>query len=52
MNYVVVMIERATGNEVKRSEPTSERRAKKIEAGMNINLDHDRFYVSVIAEEP
>jgi hypothetical protein len=33
---------------VKRSGPHSERRADKIDDGLNINLNHERFYTRVV----
>lgn len=30
-------------------EPTTERRADKIEDGLNINLDHSRYYTEIVS---
>jgi hypothetical protein len=45
----VVQIKNNETDEIEyQSKPCSERRADKIEDGMNINLDHEHFYTDVV----
>jgi len=48
MTYIIQIIEHGTGRIEKEFAPiTSERRADKIDDGVNINLDHTRFYTVI-----
>lgn len=51
MNYYVRIIDLETGAVEKEMGPMSERRAEKVADGVSINLDHDRFSVTVEPEE-
>jgi hypothetical protein len=46
--YVVRIIEHGTGKVEYESKPTSRRRAERIEDGMSINLNHERFYTEIV----
>jgi hypothetical protein len=48
--FVVRVIETATGTVVKTIGPEPERAAQKIARGVEINLDHVRFHVTVEPE--
>lgn len=47
--YIVRIIEDATGNVVKQLEPTSERQAGKLASAVSINLNHDDYSVEVVS---
>jgi len=48
MTYIIQIIEYGTGRIVKEFEPlTSERMADRVDNGVNINLDHARFYTVI-----
>jgi hypothetical protein len=51
MLYVAQIVDGNTDEIVRSSAPTDLRRAEKIEDGMNINLNHERFFTRVIAFE-
>jgi len=52
MNFYVVIYEHKAGNpvEVKRMGPMSERQAEKVECGVGVNLNHERFFTRIEAE--
>ena len=45
--FVVQIIETATGEVEKQFGPTYERRAEKIEDGVSINLNHEAFHTEI-----
>lgn len=45
--YEVRVIEYLSEEVVKRIPCDSERKADKVDSGLNINLDHDRFYTVI-----
>ena len=46
--YIIQIIESATGEIVKEFEPqSSEHNADRVNRGVNINLDHERFYTRI-----
>ena len=47
MTYDVLIIEYDTEEVVKRISCPTERRAEKTDEGVNLNLDHDRFYTVI-----
>jgi hypothetical protein len=47
MSYLIEVIEYATGQPLKYIWAMTERRADKVDAGLNINLDHERFFTRV-----
>ena len=47
MKYIIEIIEYVTETVVKRMETTSERKAERIEDGVNINLNHEDFYTQI-----
>jgi len=48
MPYIIQIIEYGTGRIAKEFEPiTSERMADKVDNGVNINLNHERFYTLI-----
>lgn len=46
--YVTQIVEDESGNVVSQSAPTSRRRAEKIEDGMGINLNWEKFSTRVV----
>lgn len=44
-SHYVEVVETQTEKVVKRLGPMSERKAEKVERGLEINLNHQRFYV-------
>ena len=51
-NFEVHIIDRSTNKAIKKLDGGNERRAEKIERGVNINLDHERFYTTVVQPLP
>jgi len=48
MTYIIQIVEHATGRIAKEFEPiASEHMADKVDNGVNINLDHERFYTLI-----
>lgn len=47
-NFYVQIIEHGTNKIVKESGPMTERRAEKLEGGLNISLAHDRYYTATV----
>lgn len=45
--FIVQVIEYQTGKVVKTSQPMLERKANKVDGGMNRNLNHDRFFTCI-----
>lgn len=45
----VRIIELKTGNIVKEIEAGLERDAERVERGLNINLNHNKFYTEIVA---
>lgn len=45
--FVAEVVEFSTGHVVRRTEPGSERRAERIESGIERNINHERFYTRV-----
>ena len=50
--FEVHIIERSTNKVIKKLRGGTERRAEKVERGANINLDHEKFYTTIIAPSP
>ncbi len=54
MKYFVEIVEAATvdspSNVVKRMGPLGEREAEKVERGVLINLNYERFFVRIVTE--
>ena len=50
MTFKVQIIEFGTGNVVKEVECPSERKAERVDSGLNINLNHDHYYTMIIEE--
>lgn len=48
--FYVEVVDILTGEVVKRLGPHSEWKAEKVEAGMNINLNHERYYTRIEEE--
>lgn len=48
--WTVTVTDDATGNVVRMTKVSDERRAEKIADGLSIKLDHDRFTVTVEKE--
>ncbi len=49
VGYVVDIVESETGRIVDRiSPPTGKNRAEKVEAGVEINLDHENFHTEIV----
>ena len=46
--YVVRVIENETGDIAFESKPTYERRADRIEDGLLINLNHEKFHTEIV----
>ena len=49
--FFVLVLDRETDEEVKRMGPFSQRKAERVESGVEINMDHDRYYTSVVEEK-
>jgi hypothetical protein len=49
--HCVEVVEAATDKVVRRLGPMSERKAEKVERGLEINLNHDRFFVRVVPRD-
>lgn len=47
----IEVVDRETEQAVKVFAPTHERRAEKIEDGVNINLNHERYYTRRVTVE-
>lgn len=47
MKYVVQVVSYETGEIVKETPCDNERAAARLERGLNINLDHERFYTRI-----
>lgn len=48
--FYVEIVEYATEEVVKQSGPHSERRADKLDDGLNINLNHERYFTRIVSE--
>ncbi len=49
MKWIVLVIDIESGAPVRASDVfNSEKKAEKVEAGMNINLNHDAFYTQIV----
>lgn len=48
--FYVEVVEYATEEVVKQLGPNSEWRANKIDDGMNINLNHERYFTRIVSE--
>jgi hypothetical protein len=46
--YFVEVVSYDTGEVVKRTEPMCGHRATRVEAGIDMNLNHEQFYVAVV----
>lgn len=44
MTYYIEIVSYETGDVARRMGPYAERKADKVDAGININLNHERFY--------
>ncbi len=51
MKFYIEVIEYESGAVVSRMEASSERRAEKIDRGVNINLNHEDYYTRIVEEE-
>lgn len=49
--YKVLIIEESTGEISEELGPDTERNCEKIERGVNINLNHDHYYTSIVKVE-
>ena len=52
MLYKVIVVETATGKVVKEFAPTSILRAERVQSGVSINMDHDKFHADIVEAEP
>ena len=50
-NWTVQIVETETGAVVKEIECGDERRAERVERGVMINLNHDRFYTKTVDKD-
>ncbi len=50
-NYFVEIVNYDTEEVVKRIECGSERRADKVDDGVNINLNHEDYFTRIVEEE-
>lgn len=48
MDYYVEVVEYGTDKVVKQLGPMSERKADRVDDGLNINLDHDKYYTRIV----
>jgi len=51
MDYYVQVISYETDEIVKELGPMSERKADRVDNGLNINLNHERYYTWIVSEE-
>jgi hypothetical protein len=51
VSWYVQIKEIETGNVIKEIESGSESRAERVERGVQINLNHERFYTSVVEKQ-
>lgn len=51
IQHVVQIIDWETNKVQKEFDPTSKGRAERIEDGVNINLNHDKFYTKIVERE-
>lgn len=47
-NYYIEIVEFASEKVIERKGPYSEHKADRIDDGMNINLNHEKYYTRVI----
>lgn len=50
-NFYVEIVDDETEEVVKRMGPHTERTADRIEDGVNINLNHERFFTRIVEED-
>lgn len=50
-NWYVECVDVQTNEVVKRLGPHSEWKAERVEGGMNINLNHDRYFTRLVEED-
>lgn len=50
-DYYVEIVQHEDGDTLERRGPFTERRAEKVDNGLNINLDHERFYTRIVRAE-
>lgn len=50
-NWHVEVVEDASGKVVKRMGPMPKRKAERVDTGVRINLDHDRFSTRVVQDD-
>lgn len=48
--YYVEIVHNETGNVVKRLGPMTERKADRVEDGVNEKLNHDHFYTRIVED--
>jgi hypothetical protein len=51
MNYYVEIVETDTDKVEKRMGPHTKQMANRIEDGVNINLNHEKYFTRVVEEE-
>ena len=50
MEYYIEIVEFVSEKGVERKGPYTERQADRIDDGMNINLNHSRYYTRIVTE--
>lgn len=50
-NYYVLIVKYENGEIVKEMGPMDERKANKVEDGVNINLNHEEYYTDIMKKE-
>ena len=50
-NWIVQIVELETDDVVKEIDCGDERRAERVERGVRINLNHDRFFTKVVEKD-
>lgn len=51
MNHYIEIVEFETEAVIERKGPYSERQANRIDDGMNINLNHDKYFTRIVEEQ-
>lgn len=52
MKYIVEIVSFETGEVAKRIECETERKAERVDGGININLNHEKYYTRIVPVSP
>ena len=48
VDYFVEVVDWDSGEAIKRLGPMTKRKAERVDDGLNINLDHDRYHTRIV----